>query len=466
MKSRFLFIALLLYLATDAQTIRVKLDAAVKKLELDDQFRHGTISMYVVESNTGKIVFEKNSQTGMAPASCQKVITSITAFELLGKSYQYKTTIAYEGKIEEHKLTGNLYVIVSGDPTLGSWRWTNVNIENIGKQFIASLRKAGIDMIEGDIIIDDSKWESQGTPRGWIWEDVGNYFGAGARGLNWHENQYDLVLQPGKNVGDSVAIISMDPELQAWVLINELKTGRGDRSIIYMPEDGMIGYLRGTIPAGTSLFTISGSIPNPVYALEKEIGKLFYINQIGINGRVKNSVNIYINKERLSYKPEKILELSSPPLDSINYWFLKKSVNLYGEAFVKTIAYEKKGFGATDTGLAIIKDFWSSRGIEPSALNMLDGSGLSPANRVTTHALVTAMQFARKQNWFASFYYALPEMNKIKMKDGYIGGVRAYTGYVKSSSGTEYTFSCIVNNFAGSPATAREKIWKLLDILK
>ena len=52
------------------------------------------------------------------------------------------------------------------------------------------------------------------------------------------------------------------------------------------------------------------------------------------------------------------------------------------------------------------------------------------------------------------------------MKSGYIGGVRSYTGYVKSKTGTEYTFAFIINNFDGSPGTVREKMWKLLDILK
>jgi len=156
----------------------------------------------------------------------------------------------------------------------------------------------------------------------------------------------------------------------------------------------------------------------------------------------------------------------SPSLDSINYWFLKKSVNLFGEAFVKTIAYEKMKNGSTDTGIAIIKDFWSKRGIEKSALNIIDGSGLSPANRITTNALVTVMQYAKQQPWFSSFYYDLPEMNGIKMKDGYINGVRSYTGYIKAKNGNEYTFSFIVNNFDGNPGTVREKMWKLLDILK
>ena len=97
---------------------------------------------------------------------------------------------------------------------------------------------------------------------------------------------------------------------------------------------------------------------------------------------------------------------------------------------------------------------------------MKDGSGLSPSNRVTTKALVTVLQFAKQQKWFPSFYNALPEMNGIKMKDGYIGGVRSYTGYIKSKNGTEYTFAFIANNFDGSPATVREKMWQVLNILK
>ena len=175
---------------------------------------------------------------------------------------------------------------------------------------------------------------------------------------------------------------------------------------------------------------------------------------------------IEVEKKDVPIRPIVFYTNFSPPLDSINYWFLKKSINLYGEAFVKTIAYEKNKFGSTDSGIAIIKDFWSKNGIEKSALNIIDGSGLSPANRVTTNALVAVMQYARLQQWFPSFYYALPEMNGIKMKDGYITGVRSYTGYIKSKSGTEYTFSFIVNNFDGNPGTVREKMWKVLDILK
>jgi D-alanyl-D-alanine carboxypeptidase/D-alanyl-D-alanine-endopeptidase (penicillin-binding protein 4) len=452
-----------------SQSIEMKISNAVKQLEADSQLEHAIFSLYVVDSKTGKVIFDKNSQVGLAPASCLKVVTSAAAFELLGKDYRYKTDIAYDGNIEDDTLNGNFYVKASGDPTLGSWRWKGTIMDTVQQKTVAVLKAKNIKAIKGDFIVDDSRWSTQATPGGWTWDDMGNYYGAGARGLNWHENQYDLILKPGKNIGDSVAVIGAEPELQASVLINELRTGKagsGDNSVIYLPEDGLIGYLRGTVPLGNKTFKISGAMPNASISFTTEIERLFHNNNITLSGKSKTSVLYFLNNEKLPVPAKTLMSFFSPSLDSINYWFLQKSINLYGEAFVKTIAYEKTGFGATDTGLNIIKDFWSKNGIEKSALHIIDGSGLSPANRVTTNALVTVMQYAKKQNWFASFYNALPEQNDIKMKSGYIGGVRSYTGYIKSRSGTEYTFSFIINNYDGNPGAVREKMWKLLDILK
>ena len=469
MKTVCLFIGLLSVSFSFGQDIKTRLNNSLKLMESDEQFKHALVSLYVIDGRTGALVFEKNPQVGLAPASCQKVITGITAFELLGKGYRYQTGIAYEGNITNGILSGNIYLIPSGDPTLGSWRWASTSVELIELQILAALKRKNIREIHGDIILDDSKWETQATPRGWIWEDVGNYYGAGARGLNWHENQYDLLLHPGKNEGDSVQIISTRPELQIPVLINELKTGKrgsGDNSVIYLPEQGLIGYLRGTVPAGKDTFVVSGSIPDVAGHFLKTIEDLFGANGITLKGRSRTATYLFYNKEQLKYSPVMLDSILSPTFDSINYWFLKKSINLYGEALVKTIAYEKAKFGSTDTGLNLIKDFWNKRGIERSALNIIDGSGLSPCNRVTTHALVTVMQYARNQDWFPSFYHALPEQNGLKMKDGYINGVRSFTGYVKSKNGHEYTFSFIVNNFIGNAGNIRDKMWELLNILK
>ena len=96
----------------------------------------------------------------------------------------------------------------------------------------------------------------------------------------------------------------------------------------------------------------------------------------------------------------------------------------------------------------------------------MDGSGLSPQNRVTAGAEVKVLQYAKTRPWFASFYNALPLYNDMKMKSGSIGGARAFAGYHTSKSGMEYVFSIIVNNYDGSSAEMVKKLYKILDELK
>ncbi len=145
---------------------------------------------------------------------------------------------------------------------------------------------------------------------------------------------------------------------------------------------------------------------------------------------------------------------------------MKKSINLYGEAFAKTIAAEKNGLGSTHEGIKLIKQFWKEQGIETSALHMLDGSGLSPQNRVTTDALVTVLQYAKGRPWFNYYYDALPLYNQMKLKSGTIGGAKSFAGYHTAKDGTGYTVAIIVNNYEGSAGEIVKKMFKVLDELK
>ena len=134
----YLFIPAFLF----SQDVVTQLSASIKKMESDEQFKHAIISMYVVDSKSGKTVFEKNAQIGLAPASCQKVVTSVSAFELLGKGYQYKTYIGkdYSSKIDKSD-AGCLFVIGSGDPTLGSGRWNSTSDSAFFKRVLNTLKK-------------------------------------------------------------------------------------------------------------------------------------------------------------------------------------------------------------------------------------------------------------------------------------------------------------------------------------
>jgi D-alanyl-D-alanine carboxypeptidase/D-alanyl-D-alanine-endopeptidase (penicillin-binding protein 4) len=219
--------------------------------------------------------------------------------------------------------------------------------------------------------------------------------------------------------------------------------------------------IKGSIPLAENSFSISLADPDPTETLAKE-----FCGYLQSNGIVTSKAFRYQNISRKNQNPKMVHVHSSPPLDSVNYYFLRKSVNLYGEALLKTISLEKKGFADTEKGIELVRNYFSQIGIDKLSINIIDGSGLSPQNRVTANALLRILQLARSKPWYNSFFHALPEYNGMKMKSGAINGVRAYAGYHKATDGKEYAFSIIVNNFNGSGSEIVRKIYKLLNLLK
>ncbi|MEO5649646.1 MAG: D-alanyl-D-alanine carboxypeptidase/D-alanyl-D-alanine-endopeptidase [Ginsengibacter sp.] len=464
MKKIFLLFLIFVSINTFSQNINGVFNSAFAKFAGDPDFKHATISLFVVNTTTGKNITEVNTQTGLAPASCQKIITAATAYELLGHDFSYQTTLSYTGKIDNGFLNGDIIIKGSGDPTLGSWRYPQTTEKNIISTFKDALSRKGIHAITGNVLADESLWNGEITPDGWIWQDIGNYYGAGARALNWRENQYDLLLKSGNKIKAPVEIVGTIPSFVDGITLQSMVTsaekGSGDNTNIYFPFNNTSGFVRGTIPVNENQFKISGAMAHPAkqlaLTLEADLKKL----------SIKETANRYAPNKNITTSPTLFFTYTSPPLDSICFWFLRKSVNLYGEALLKTMGYQFTKSGSTDSGVNVIKSFWQKKGIEPYALNIMDGSGLSPANRITTTSLVQVLLYAKKQSWFPSFYNDLPIINGIKMKSGSIGGVVSYTGFIKNKNGDEYTFAFIVNNYNGSGADTRRKMWKLLDVLK
>lgn len=455
MKKIFLWwLLIILSLNLNAQ-VQQKLSAAMTAYLKDAQFAHALNGFYVVETKTGKPVYDLNSELGFAPASSQKILTAIAGFELLGSDFTYSTAIYYTN--------GNLIIRGSGDPSFGSWRFEQTKREKILTMVFQAMKKKGIQKIGGDIIFDNSACSYQPLPAGWIWEDIGNYYGAASWAINWNENQYDLLLQAGSKEGDSVTILGTNPET-GFAFRNFLSTGKpgsGDNGYIYLPPYGKNPFVEGTEAPSLKPVTISGSLPDPAMQLGKELRAELQKNKIGFEG------DVVVNFDPLNSPPsEVLLNLYSPRYDSLCYWFLQKSINLYGEAIAKTIAIQQNKAGSNEEGVKVIRDFWKKNGIDPGAINIIDGSGLSPQNRVTPAALVDALQFAKQKSWYPQFLKAMPLYNGIKMKSGTIGGSKAFAGYVTSRNGTEYTFAIISNNFSGSAGAVVQKMYKVLNVLK
>src|SRR6201996_190957 len=136
-----------------AQPLDQKLQSAFSRLQADSQCRYASVSLTVLDAKTGEKVFTANPNMGLATASTLKTITSITAFNFLGKDFQYQTQFGYNGTIAaDGTLNGDLIIKGSGDPTLGSWRYSGHKENEVLSQLVAAIKKAGIKKVNGHVV--------------------------------------------------------------------------------------------------------------------------------------------------------------------------------------------------------------------------------------------------------------------------------------------------------------------------
>jgi D-alanyl-D-alanine carboxypeptidase/D-alanyl-D-alanine-endopeptidase (penicillin-binding protein 4) len=154
-----------------AQSLKEKLASAIAELAADSQMRHAIIGFSVCDVKTGAAVYEQNAETGLAPASTQKLFTSCAAFDLLGKDYTYTTSISYS-YVKGFPGRGYFSIDACGDPSLGSLRFQGTRADRVLDTIVSAVHRQKLTKVSlrGQLIhsFDNS------IPGGWIWEDIGN----------------------------------------------------------------------------------------------------------------------------------------------------------------------------------------------------------------------------------------------------------------------------------------------------
>lgn len=452
---------LLLSASVKAQSIQQNLQKAFTRLQNDPQSTYASVSLTVLDAKTGEVVFTANPNMGLATASTLKTITTVTAMNILGPDYRFKTALGGSGTLEaDGTYNGNIIINGGDDPTLGSFRWDETKESTVLNEFVDALKKAGIKRINGSIIgigVDHA-------PPGWVWTDMGNYYGAFPNNLCWRENTYDILLRPTQP-GKPVIFAGTVPAMPYLNFSNELVTGAagtGDNANARLPINNNIVFLQGSYAIDEQKHKISVALPNPPREAARRLKDTLERLGITVNRKSAPDATDNIQNHNASITASQTFVTHySPPLRKVIYWLNQKSINLYAEQLLLAMGDSLK----TDDYTSVVKNFWKGKGIDVNSLNIKDGSGLSPANRVTTMTMAKVLQSARTEAWFPDFFASLPVYNNMHMKSGYIGNVLAYAGY-QTHNGRELCFSIIINNFSGSTSDIRPKLFKVLDELK
>ncbi len=145
----------------------------------------------------------------------------------------------------------------------------------------------------------------------------------------------------------------------------------------------------------------------------------------------------------------------------------QESVNVICEVLLKNLGKVEMERGTRSGGVAAIQKFWKARGLSLSNITMVDGSGLSRANRISSYQLAQVIRktsLAPKMG--TDFLKSLPiagqtgtlknrmkgtkAEGRILAKTGSMRGVQSITGLAEQADGTYIAFSVIVNGVASS----------------
>lgn len=410
----------------------------------------GKISVKVKALN-GPVIYSKNEDLTLVPASNMKVITSVVALDRLGESYRYKTAL-YGGPINlfNGTLHGPLILSGTGDPT---WMYGFFdNPTEVLEKMADYLKFLGVKTIEGDIVADDLAFDKHFIPDGWKNEQECYTSPVGALALN--SNQVSVRVFRGK-----VFVYPSAPTIK--VVKNNFKNSAGDMFInrdsvsdtIFINGYAGYDYTRILPVYNPSLFTIS---------VFKEILEKKGIKVTGQAGTA--SVLESFCKSGM----HKWYENQSCYLIDIMKQMNKESDNFLAEQLFKTISANEVGIGTFEGSKKIILDFCARNGIDTKGVEICDGSGLSLKDRISAGMLSSFLEYIYNSDFGPDFMNTLARAGidgtlkyrlggvPLYAKTGTLEGYSSLSGYVKTKAGQWIVFAIILNNGACSTGYLKE----------
>ena len=430
---------------------------------------NANISLMVKELGTNKIVYQFRPNNVTIPASTMKLVTTATALELLGPSFCFQTKLEIDGTLSSTGvLNGNLYIRGGGDPTLGSEKMGDADFLN---KWVEAVKECGIKKINGQIVTDGTLFDDEGVNPKWTWEDIGNYYAAGAYGISYMDNTFKLVLKSG-SVGTIPEILRTEPELPTLLFENHLKSTEIDSDSAYFYGAPMSNHriIRGEITANRVEFVIKGDIPNPSILLAEHFQEKLKQSGISVSELPSDIVKKVTERKVIHVQ-------NSPPLSEIIAETNIHSNNGYAEEIFRYLALKSNKVATSNGAIREIRTYWKEKKLNTNQLFMYDGCGLSPLDAVSANFFVELLTYMKTSPNKDAFFNSLPVagksgtlknflvktslQGKVHAKSGTIGGVKCYAGYIENNNKT-YVFSVLVNHFNGTSKAATKKIEEFL----
>lgn len=450
--NRFLLFPLLVPLSASAQAqLPSSLAARFEKTLASPTFAHSTVGIQVKSLDSGKLLYSRNPNTSLMPASNLKLITGAAALALLGSEFRYETRVLRQGD--------DLVLQGAGDPSL--------DFERL-KKLAAAVKEAGVTELTGKLILDASCFDEAPLGDGWQWDDEAFYFSAQVSGLCCDENVVPVTLKAGGVV-----------ETHPYLLVEKELTTISSKasSVSFDRKRGQnVVVIRGKLGTQTEPIREVVTVEDPA-----QFTGVRFLEALKLAAVVVPEMPVIV-KGKAAAEASRLASDSSAPLRELAKRFMKPSDNLYGECFLKTIGYQKGKVGTSAEGARLVRAWLQSRRLDTGGFHQADGSGLSRMNLVTSKLLLGLLADQASEK---AFYDALPiggvdgtlrnrfkntpAARNVRAKTGTLTGASSLSGYVRTKEGERLAFSILMNHYeraAGSGAARAAQDALVLTLLE
>ncbi len=382
---------------------------------INENNTHASISVYVKSMKYGDPLYFRNIHQPMTPASTMKIMTAEAALLFLGPDYRFSTQLLTDASgVKNGVLQGNLYIVLSGDPSL--------NYDDLS-ELLDALHTQGVQAIAGNVYIDNTAYDQRFYGPGWVYNDKNYCYGAPI----------------------SASIINHNCP-QVTVTRTKVATSK---------KHGKKQARRRRTQSVWTINKVVTDIPDYNRTLFKSL-----LSHMGV--RVYGSVTFGSAPSNASL----VNSHASKPLRELLTEMLKKSDNIIAGAVFKKIGqlYNHQPGSWENSSYAVSEILSKKAKVGLSGMRILDGSGLSPNNLATASQMMQVLDYAYHHNDISyDFISALPIAGvdgtlkhrmwniarKVRAKTGTISGVASLTGYTVTADKEPVAFVIMINGYKG-----------------
>lgn len=450
MSKSALLCSALFFIAFAARAAPLPPPSALQALLAENQVPAEHVGLFIGPANGSGPVTALNEDTPFNPASTIKLLPSLAVLEMFSAAHQWQTEVYKAGPVEQGELNGNLYIRGGGDPYL--------TVESFWA-LLKSIRAQGIDMINGDIVVDDHVYDLAPVDRSaFDGKPYRTYNGpAGGFMVNFWSVRFTIkALQQGVH-------IDAFPDSDRLRIINDVThsnapCARARRHIGYrVSEDDEAVTVRfsGTLSTQCRPIVMARSvIPVARYA-QYVVPGLWRDAGGRLTGRVVNG-RVPEDAERIHAHPSRT---AAEVVRATN----KFSNNMMARHLLLTLGARSKEQGIrTEDGVAALQDWLRGKDIDTPGLKIVNGSGLSRDTRVSARAMAQVLRAGYRSRYAPEFLASLPlagedralrkwrsadaDTGVVRVKTGLIDHVRALAGYVTPPGGETQVVVMFINH--------------------